>query len=250
MEYDGGPNELREPPEVADLRARSDAVRRLLASGARSGDREDLRLVVGLTGLVTELRRIEPTARRSVWVMQTRYFYDPEDPGVDLSQDAAARGVQTLLVVPPSTVTTHPLLSSIFPASRLAPVFLRAMVVDETQMLVEGPDTADGQRTSWYTARPDLVEAVCDLWQRTLALSTPILPPGGRPPLSRRQLRVARLVAVGEKDVSIARLLDLSQRTVEREVQTLLHTLGARSRTEAVLLMGGRGVNGGWLSPR
>lgn len=250
MEYVGGHSELREPAEVADLRLRSDGVRELLAAAARDGEPDDPRLVVGLPGLVAELKRIAPTARRSAWVMQPRYFYDPEDPGVELSHQAADRGVQMVVTVPPSTVQMHPLLSSIFPDTRLAPVFLRAMVVDEARMLVEGRDTADGQRTSWYTARPDLVGAVVDLWHRTVALSSPILPPGTPPPLSRRQLEVARLVAVGEKDVSIARLLDLSQRTVEREVRALLHFLGARSRTEAVLLMGGRGVNGGWLSPR
>ncbi len=250
MEHHGGFEELVEPPEVADLRVRSDAVREQVVAAAREGSRDDPRRVVGLPGLVAELQRLEPTAERSAWVMQPRYFYDPEDPGVELSQEASARGVQTLLVVPPSTVRTHPLLPSIFPTTRLAPVFIRAMILDERRMLVEGQDTADGQRTSWYTERRDLVDAMLDVWHRTLALSSAIQPAGTQPPLSRRQLEVARLVAVGEKDVSIARLLDLSQRTVEREVRALLHELGARSRTEAVLLMGGRGVNGGWSSPR
>jgi DNA-binding CsgD family transcriptional regulator len=248
VEHDAGRSGLVEPAEVADLRARSDAVRDLLATAARTADGQDPRLVVGLGGLVTELRRLEPTAERSAWVMQPRYFYDPEDPGVVLTRAALARGVQTLLVVPPSTVATHPLLPSIFPATRLAPVFLRAMVVDERRMLVEGRDTADGQRTSWYTARADVLAAMLDLWHRTLALATPILPPGTQPPLTWRQLEVARLVAVGEKDLTIARLLDLSPRTVEREVRAVLDELGARSRAEAVLLMGGRGVNGGRLS--
>ena len=248
MEETGGRSELDEPDEVVDLRTRSDAVRDLLDRAARGDGSGDPRLVVGLSGMVEELQRLEPSAERSAWVMQPRYFYDPDEPGVELSRAAQARGVQTQLVVPPSTVQTHPLLPSIFPTTRLAPVFIRAMVVDEQRMLVGGRDTADGQRTSWYTTRPEIVAAMLDLWQRTLALSTPILPPGTEPPLSRRQLEVARLVAVGEKDVSIARVLELSPRTVEREVRAVLDELGARSRAEAVLLMGGRGVNGGWLS--
>jgi len=44
----------------------------------------------------------------------------------------------------------------------------------------------------------------------------------------------------------IARQLTLSPRTVEREVSAILGVLGAGSRAEAVLLMRGRGVNGGW----
>lgn len=247
MSYDGGFAEIREPPEVVELRSRADAVREMLAAGAREG-RPDLRLAVGLAGLVTELRRLEPTAERSAWVLQPRYYYDPEDPGVELTHTAAARGVQTLLMTRPATVKTHPLLSSIFPTTRLAPVFLRAMVVDERRVLVGGPDTAAGERTAWYTTRHDVLDAVLDIWHRTLALSTPILSPGTQPPLSRRQLEVARLIAVGEKDVSIARLLDMSARTVERDVRAILTELGARGRTEAVLLMRGRGVNGGSVS--
>jgi DNA-binding NarL/FixJ family response regulator len=78
-------------------------------------------------------------------------------------------------------------------------------------------------------------------------LCAPILPLGARPPLTERQLDVARLLCVGEKDTVIARQLTLSPRTVEREVSAILAALGAGSRAEAVLLMRGRGVNGGWL---
>ena len=141
---------------------------------------------------------------------------------------------------------THPLLPSIFPTTRLGPVFLRAMVVDEEQVIVEGPDTAEGERTAWYTTRAEIVADVVDVWHCTRELSQPILPPGAEPPLSERQLEVCRLLAVGEKDQVIARTLGTSARTVERDVRTILHELGASSRTEAVLLMRGRGVNGGW----
>jgi DNA-binding NarL/FixJ family response regulator len=53
-------------------------------------------------------------------------------------------------------------------------------------------------------------------------------------------------MCVGAKDQSIARALGTSPRTVERDIRTVLSELGASSRTEAVLLMRGRGVNGGW----
>lgn len=192
------------------------------------------------------MRRMEPSATHAAWVLQPRYFYDPEDPGVALTRAARDRGVETLLITRPATVRTHPLLPSIFPNTRLGPVFLRAMVVDGARVIVEGPDTADGDRTAWYTTRPEVLEAVLELWHDTYALSHPILPPGHSPPLSERQLEVARLLCVGDKDQAIARALGTSPRTVERDVRTVLSVLGASSRTEAVLLMRGRGVNGGW----
>lgn len=211
---------------------------------------EHLRPLLGLGSLVQHLERLAPTAERSVWVMQPRYFYDPEDPGVRLSYAAQARGVQTLLLTRPHTVGTHPLLPSIYPATRLAPVFLRAMVLDESHLTIEAPDTHEGERASWVTRHPEILEAVLEIWQRTIAISTPVLDPGTQPPLSRRQLEVARLLAIGEKDVAIARLLQMSARTVERDVQIILRELGAGSRTEAVLIMRGRGVNGGAVGAR
>lgn len=237
---------LDEPAEVARLRTRSDAVRALVASAAEGDRGADLYRLVGLRELVVQMRRMEPSAGQAAWVLQPRYFYDPEDPGVALTRDARNRGVETLLITRPATVRTHPLLPSIFPNARLGPVFLRAMVVDEARLIVEGPDTADGDRTAWYTGRPEVLEAVLELWHDTYALSQPILPPGRSAPLSERQLEVARLLCVGEKDQSIARTLGTSPRTVERDVHTILGELGASSRTEGVLLMRGRGVNGGW----
>lgn len=111
-------------------------------------------------------------------------------------------------------------------------------------MLIEGLDTADGEPTAWLTDRMDFVVPVLEVWHRTFELSTPVLAPGEDPPLSRRQLQVARLLATGEKDQSIARRLDMSARTVERDVRTILEVLGARSRTDAVLAMSGRGSAG------
>lgn len=237
---------LDEPVEVTGLRAQADAIRSMLTSHALERAGDDLRRLVGLQQLVVELRRMAPLARGQVWVLQPRYFYDPEDPGVALARRARDRGVETLLITRPASLRTHPLLPSIYPKTRLGPVFLRAMIVDETELLVEGPDTADGERSSWSTSRPEVVRAVIDHWHATRALSEPILPSGAEPPLSERQLEVCRLLAIGEKDQVIARTLGTSARTVERDVRTILNELGATSRTEAVLLMRGRGVNGGW----
>jgi DNA-binding CsgD family transcriptional regulator len=236
----------QDPGEVGLLRKLTSGLRETLANAEGTApDGDDLRQLIGIHAMVAELRRLEPLAQRSLWILQPHYFYDPEDPGVELTYSTQARGITTLLVTRPATLDVHPLLPSIFPTTRVAPVFIGAMIVDEQLAMIAGEDTIEGVRTSWLTSRPDLLETVLDLWHRTMALSTQVLAPGTQPPLSRRQLRVAQLLAVGEKDQSIARRLDMSARTVEREVAAILAELGARSRTEAVLLMRGRGVNGG-----
>ena len=134
----------------------------------------------------------------------------------------------------------NPLLPSLYPSTRTGPVFLRALVVDEARVLVEGLDTADGEPTAWLTDRMDFVVPVLEIWERTRARSSPVLGPGESPGLSKRQVEVARLLATGAKDQAIARQLDMSARTVERDVRAILEELGVRSRTEAVLAMSGR----------
>src|SRR3954452_4612480 len=235
----------QEPNEVVALRRRSAEVLEGLATVAAERRGAALPLI-GLPALVLQLKRIAPAATRTSWVLQPRYAYDPEDPGVALTRSARLRGVETELVTLPSTTQTHPLLSSIFPSTLLGQVFLRALVVDSRQAIVGGPDDAQGRRVAWYTTVPAVVDAVIDLWHAARPLCRPILPPGEEAPLTERQLEVARLVCVGERDRAVAHTMGLSLRTVEREVHRLLEVLGAASRTEAVLLMRGRGINGGW----
>lgn len=236
-----------ESTEVAALRRRSAEVLDLLARLA--ADRPGAALpLVGLPALILQLKRIAPAATRTSWVLQPQYSYDPEDPGVALTRSARDRGVETELITLPATTHTHPLLSSIFPSTLLGPVFLRSLVVDCRQAIIGGTDDALGRRVAWYTTVPEVIDAVVALWDETVPLCRPILSPGERPPLTERQLEVARLVCVGERDKTIAHGMGLSLRTVEREVHQLLEVLGAGSRTEAVLQMRGRGVNGGWRS--
>jgi DNA-binding CsgD family transcriptional regulator len=236
---------IDEPAEVRALRAQSDEVVRSLASVAAERPTA-VQPLMGVQALVLQLQRIAPAATTSSWVMQPQYTYDPEEQGLALTRAARSRGIETELITLPATVDTHPLLSSLFPRTLLGPVFLRGLVIDSRHAIVGGPADGTGRRVAWYTTAREVVDDVIDLWRATLPLCRPILEPGQDPPLTERQLEVARLLCLGEKDQAIARALQLSARTVEREVRAVLDALGAASRTQAVLLMRGRGVNGGW----
>lgn len=232
-----------ETPQVVALRQRTiELVGAVTGDLAESGRSTPLR---GLAARNAELRTLAPRAREHVLVMQTFYTFDPEDPGLDLSRWLASRGVRLQLATRPTTTRTHPLLASIYPTTLLGPVFARCLVVDDQVALLAGPDDAEGEPVTWRTADGDVVAGLRELWKETVPLCRPILEPGAAPPLTERQLGVARLLCTGEKDRAIAHALGLSERTVEREVRVVLQALGAGSRTEAVLLMRGRGVNGG-----
>lgn len=229
---------------MSELRVRAaELVADLSATARQRGGA--VQQLVGLPAMVLQMRRIAPAATQSVWVMQPDYAYDPEEPGIPLARAARLRGVHPLLITRPATVRTHPLLRSIYPTTLLGPAFLRAMVIDGRQVMVGGPDDATGRRTTWYTTIPEVVAGVIDLWDATASLCTPILPVGHEPPLTERQLEVARLVCLGEEDDAIALALRVPPEVVAAELQVVLDELGARNRTEAVLRMCGRGLGGG-----
>jgi len=236
-----GTGDEGESDEVRELRTMADTIRDSLLDASLISHGDELRRLVGMREIGEALTRLEPTAQHTVRSMQPRMQYDPHDPGPRLSEASTARGVETELLTRPATLDANPLLASLYPQARTGPVFLRALVIDERRVLIEGLDTADGEPTAWLTDRMDFVVPALEVWSRTHRLSTPVLAPGEQPPLSRRQLEVARLLATGQKDQSIARQLDMSARTVERDVRAILEALGARSRTEAVLAMSGRG---------
>jgi DNA-binding CsgD family transcriptional regulator len=56
--------------------------------------------------------------------------------------------------------------------------------------------------------------------------------------ITDRQADVLRLVAEGQSNKEIAARLQLSIRTVEKHIETLLRTVGARSRTQLVAIAG------------
>ena len=147
-----------ESHDVRELRMMADTVREALIDA--SGMSHDLELVrlVGTRQISDTLQRLEPSAEQSVWDMQPVMQFDPEDPGPALTEASRARGIGTELVTRPTTLLGNPLLPSMYPAARVGPVFLRALVVDEVRVLVEGRDTADGEPTAWLTDTSKAVE--------------------------------------------------------------------------------------------
>ena len=67
------------------------------------------------------------------------------------------------------------------------------LVVDGRHAIVGGPGDSTGRRVAWYTTAPEVVDAIADLWHATVPLCRRILEPGQKPPLTERQLEVARL---------------------------------------------------------
>ncbi|MFC7485770.1 response regulator transcription factor [Knoellia pratensis] len=168
-------------------------------------------------------------------------IFDPEDVSYSLDARSRDRGIDVQTITLPRTLRFNPLLTSLNTNVRIGPVLFKCIVVDGRMAVVAGPDTVDGYTTAWLASSGEFLERALAVWHATFAESRPALPEGAEPPLSPRQLDVARAVCLGKTDAAIARQIGTSERTIARHVAAILEITEANSRAEAVLNMLGRG---------
>lgn len=198
-------------------------------------------LGVGQPEVMKALEGLEVKTRRSVWGLYPFPNFDPEDVAYDLDARSRARGIDLQLITPPRTLRFNPLLTSLAPHAWLGPVLFKCIIIDHKLAVIAGPETVHGDTTAWVASEEEFLTRALDLWDATRRESRPALPPGAGPPLNPRQLNVARGVCLGKTDAAIARQLGISERTVARDVATILDVTEAHSRSEAILNMLGRG---------
>ncbi len=196
---------------------------------------------VGQAEVMERLATLEPRARTSVWNIIPTLIFDPEDFSYSLDARSRERGIDVQTITLPRTLRFHPLLTSLNANLRLGTVLFNCIIVDSQMAVIAGPDTADGATTAWLATSGEFLAGALGMWHATFAESRPALPEGSTPPLTPRQLDVARAVCLGRTDAAIARQLGTSERTIARHVAAILDATGASSRSEAVLNMLGRG---------
>ncbi|WP_323095469.1 helix-turn-helix transcriptional regulator [Intrasporangium sp. YIM S08009] len=196
----------------------------------------------GVDQIAQGLAAIEPRTRRTVESVQPTSMFNPNDRTQTLDEASVSRGVTMRLVGSERAFAMNPMLVAVHPQARVGPTVARFILIDRSAAVVGGPPDPRGFPTAWLATREDMVHRVRDLWERTWARATPVVPPGEQPPFSRRQYEVARRLALGAKDQAIARELGVSVRTVATDIAALVAALGARNRVEVVLILrGGRG---------
>lgn len=196
----------------------------------------------GVDQITRGLAAIEPRTRRTVESVQPTLMFNPHDLTQPLDESSRARGITMRFVGSQRAFALNPMLVAVYPEARVGPTVARFILVDRSAAVVAGPPDPRGFPTAWLATRDDVVQRVRDLWERTWARATPVVPPGEQPPFTRRQYEVARRLALGAKDQAIARDLGVSVRTVATDIAAIAATLRARNRVEVVLVLrGGRG---------
>jgi DNA-binding CsgD family transcriptional regulator len=196
----------------------------------------------GVDQIAQGLAVIEPRTRRTVESVQPTSMFNPHDPTEPLDESSRSRGITMRFVGSERAFAMNPLLVATYPQARVGPTVARFILIDRRAAVVGGPPDPRGFPTAWLATRDDVVRTVRDLWERTWSRAVPVVPPGEQPPFTRRQLEVARRLALGAKDQAIAREIGVSVRTVAADIAALVSELGARNRVEVVLILrGGRG---------
>ncbi|GAA0374073.1 response regulator transcription factor [Streptomyces blastmyceticus] len=148
----------------------------------------------------------------------------PEVDGIE-----ATRRLQSALPVPPKVVviTTFENDEYVYDALRAGAsgFVLKRAPVDQIAHAVRLVATTDS------LLFPDAVRRLV-----TARPTPPARPPQGAPSLTARELEILRLMATGLSNPDIAGRLVVSLETVKTHVSNLLPKLGARNRTQAVIL--------------
>lgn len=182
------------------------------------------------------LARIEVSIRESVWNAQRHHTLHASRSVAALGASLERKHV-TFRYVVPRRVAEHrcPLLSSIEPEARLAPVAHPMMICDGRRVIL-GDSTGE---TVWTSVAPDVVADAVAFYERLWGSAEPAVPEGEQPPYTPRMVQIAYRLVDGCTDREIARALGVSERTVSADVREMSRRLGARSRAHAIALIAG-----------
>lgn len=120
---------------------------------------------------------------------------------------------------------------------RLTPhLAFSVLAVDRTAAVIDISHLEPGGGGSLYVQQRQLASALMDMCVGLYSLSSP-LPRAPRGPMLRRLTdrdgQIIAMLAAGASDLTIARQLAISQRTVERRVRSIMEELGATTRFQA-----------------
>jgi DNA-binding NarL/FixJ family response regulator len=129
---------------------------------------------------------------------------------------------------------------------RLTPhLAFSVLVVDRTAAVIDISHLEPGGGGSLFVQQRQLASALMDMCIGLFALATPLPRSPRGSSLSRltdRDGHIIALLAAGASDLTIARQLGISQRTVERRIRTIMEELGATTRFQAGATAARRGM--------
>lgn len=227
---------------ATELQAASEMLRAMVWERTAGGGCSKVRrLGVGQSGILVALERLAKQTWQSVLNAQPVIGFNPYSNMFELDELSRRRSVRMELLVSRRSIRLHPLLPILEPTARVAPLYSQFLISDDATLAVAGPPTSAGEPTIWLVTEPMLLAKSREIWAASYALSVPAADfARGFSPLSPRQIEVTRGLCRGEKDAVIARRLNTSPRTVERDIAGVLTFLEVDGRCSGIRrIMGG-----------
>ncbi|MFD4371102.1 LuxR C-terminal-related transcriptional regulator [Streptomyces sp. NPDC058486] len=129
---------------------------------------------------------------------------------------------------------------------RTAPTIPQRMViVDRTHALVP-IDPADNRKGALHVTEPGIVAALLEFFEQAWSTAVPLgstLPGDPRAGLTDHERNLLRLLGTGLTDQAVGQRVGLTERTIRRQVASIMERLNASSRFEA----GIKAAQRGWL---
>lgn len=189
-----------------------------------------------------QLARIVHLTRHSLRNSVYGDSFDASGRTTKLNASVRRKGAVSERIMSPRTAsmyTLHPLTNMYSARLVLAPVRSTFILRDRRHLIFAGPLGPDDFVTMWMTESSEAIDAVLQWTDTQLAEGEEVelLPPTE---VNERRLQVLILVLQGLTDAAIARALDISIRSVERDVAALKELGKVGSRVE---LMGAAGYD-------
>ncbi|WBP87931.1 LuxR C-terminal-related transcriptional regulator [Kitasatospora cathayae] len=236
----------------AQLAASRAAVTRMVADRAEQRSAHGERLL-GMDAIQARLEHFARTAQTEIIGVQPG-VQRPEDLDAARGQDLAAlaRGVTMHSLFQDAArnhahVATfaHTLLSHGGEVRTAPTVPQRMVIIDRAQALVP-IDPTDNRKGALHVTEPGIVTALLELFDQAWNTAVPL--GAGRPDdpetgLTDHERELLRLLGTGLTDEAAGQRLGIADRTVRRQMASIMERLGASSRFEA----GIKAAQRGWL---
>lgn len=236
----------------AQLAASRAAVTRMLADRVQHRSTHGERLL-GMDAIHNRLERLCRAAHTEIIGVQPG-IQSPDDLNAGREHDLAAlaRGVsmrslfQELARRHSHIADYGDVLLSHGGEVRTAPTIPQRMVViDRTHALVP-IDPADNRKGALHVTEPGIVSALLELFEHAWNTAVPLgttRPDDPQDGLTDHERELLRLLGTGLTDEAAGQRLGLTDRTIRRQVASIMERLGASSRFEA----GTKAAQRGWL---
>jgi len=198
-----------------------------------------MRLIHSREDLIKSFNDVLDRAERSIDALDCGERPEHAEAQASSQPGALRRGVRFRVVYDPMVFEradlTRAMLNSVRQGEEArvsTNISTRLLIRDEEEFIINNPRPSLGSHLAVQLISPVLADflngAFAKVWDTSLQVSNRKFESGAL--LEDDEVQILRLLAAGQKDESVARVLGVSVRTIQRKIQSMQRSFGAASR--------------------